>query len=114
MQGSFGNATVCPTLICKPLGPGKRLVEPVSLAASAGPRHTLLKPSSIAESPLLARAAQGVPAGTRITVLSTDPAARYDVPAWARMRGHTIVTDVPGWSGEDDVVAITVLLGSDD
>jgi tRNA 2-thiouridine synthesizing protein A len=62
---------------------------------------------------LLARAAQGVPAGTRITVLSTDPAARYDVPAWARMRGHTIVTDVPERSGEGDVVAITVLLGSD-
>ena len=63
---------------------------------------------------LLARAAQGAPAGTRITVLSTDPAARYDLPAWARMRGHTIMTDVPERPGEDDVVTITVLLGSDD
>ena len=26
-----------------------------------------------------------------MTVLSTDPAARHDVPAWARLRGHSMV-----------------------
>ncbi len=36
----------------------------------------------------LAAAAKGLPAGTELTVLSTDPAARLDVPAWCRMRGH--------------------------
>ncbi|MFC7879852.1 sulfurtransferase TusA family protein [Isoptericola sp. NPDC057391] len=39
----------------------------------------------------LAAAARDLPAGTLVTVLSTDPAARHDVPAWARMRGHTTV-----------------------
>ncbi|MFJ3405192.1 sulfurtransferase TusA family protein [Promicromonospora sp. NPDC090134] len=36
----------------------------------------------------LAAAAKDLPAGTELTVLSTDPAARHDVPAWCRMRGH--------------------------
>ncbi|MFD6448612.1 sulfurtransferase TusA family protein [Promicromonospora sp. NPDC060204] len=36
----------------------------------------------------LAAAAKGLPAGTELTVLSTDPAAKHDVPAWCRMRGH--------------------------
>ncbi|GHH66031.1 hypothetical protein GCM10017772_05240 [Promicromonospora soli] len=36
----------------------------------------------------LAAAARGLPAGTVLTVLSTDPAAKLDVPAWCRMRGH--------------------------
>ena len=39
----------------------------------------------------LAAAARDLPAGTLVTVLSTDPAARHDVPAWARMRGHSTV-----------------------
>ncbi|MFE5340746.1 sulfurtransferase TusA family protein [Isoptericola sp. NPDC056578] len=39
----------------------------------------------------LAAAARDLPAGTLVTVLSTDPAARLDVPAWARMRGHATV-----------------------
>ena len=43
----------------------------------------------------LATAARGLPAGTLVTVLSTDPAARHDVPAWARMRGHAMAGD-PG------------------
>jgi tRNA 2-thiouridine synthesizing protein A len=34
----------------------------------------------------LAQAARGAPAGTRIVVLATDPAARHDIPAWCRMR----------------------------
>ena len=40
---------------------------------------------------MLAKAASGLPAGTEITVLATDVAARYDVPAWARMTGNEFV-----------------------
>jgi len=48
----------------------------------------------------LAAAAQEAAAGTVITVLATDPAARHDIPAWCRMRNHelrdvTEVTEVP-------------------
>ena len=39
----------------------------------------------------LAAAAQDVPAGTRIVVLTTDPAARHDIPAWCRMRDHELI-----------------------
>jgi tRNA 2-thiouridine synthesizing protein A len=57
----------------------------------------------------LAAAAKGLPAGTELTVLSTDPAAKLDVPAWCRMRGHEHVathehvadsdgSDWTGWS----------------
>lgn len=53
----------------------------------------------------LARAARDAPPGTVLTVLSTDPAARHDVPAWARLRGHELV----GQREEPDgVVAISV------
>lgn len=37
----------------------------------------------------LAQAARDLAPGTTITVVATDPAAACDVPAWARMRGHT-------------------------
>lgn len=40
---------------------------------------------------MLAKAARGLPAGTELTVLATDIAARYDVPAWARMTGNDFV-----------------------
>jgi cysteine desulfurase len=36
----------------------------------------------------LARAAAEVPAGTVVAVVSDDPAAAADVPAWCRMRGQ--------------------------
>ena len=36
----------------------------------------------------LAAAALELPDGSVVEVLATDPAAVYDVPAWARMRGH--------------------------
>jgi tRNA 2-thiouridine synthesizing protein A len=44
----------------------------------------------------LAAAAQEVTAGTVITLLATDPAARHDIPAWCRMRNHELreVTEV--------------------
>jgi tRNA 2-thiouridine synthesizing protein A len=52
----------------------------------------------------LARAARDAATGTRITVLATDPAAVHDVPAWARMRGHTMVASTTA----DDEYALTV------
>ncbi|HEX8970094.1 sulfurtransferase TusA family protein [Oryzihumus sp.] len=38
----------------------------------------------------LATAARDAAPGTVVVVLATDPAARHDVPAWCRMRGHTL------------------------
>ncbi|RYV50304.1 sulfurtransferase TusA family protein [Pengzhenrongella frigida] len=62
----------------------------------------------------LAKAARDAPGGTVLTVLTTDPAARHDVPAWARLRGHALVS-IETVSGSDrvamtdgDVLAITV------
>jgi len=45
----------------------------------------------------LADAARDAPAGTCIVVLASDPAARYDIPAWCRMREHELaeVTQIP-------------------
>lgn len=45
----------------------------------------------------LAEAARDAPAGTWIIVLASDPAARYDIPAWCRMRDHELreMTPVP-------------------
>jgi len=40
----------------------------------------------------LARAAAQAPPGAELSVLATDPAAVHDVPAWARMRGHALVS----------------------
>lgn len=39
----------------------------------------------------LAQVARDAPAGTNITVLATDPAARHDIPAWCRMRHHELL-----------------------
>ena len=38
----------------------------------------------------LAQAARDAAAGTYIVVLASDPAARYDIPAWCRMRDHEL------------------------
>lgn len=38
-----------------------------------------------------AAAARDLPAGSVLEVRWTDPAARHDVPAWARMRGHEVL-----------------------
>ncbi|WP_171468025.1 sulfurtransferase TusA family protein [Cellulosimicrobium sp. 72-3] len=60
----------------------------------------------------LAAAARDLAPGARLTVWSTDPAARLDVPAWARMRGHTVVGEEQ-LSGQEDAEAwaITVEIG---
>ena len=39
----------------------------------------------------LARAARTAPSGSRLVLLATDPATRHDVPAWCRMRGHSLI-----------------------
>ena len=56
----------------------------------------------------LAATAQEAAAGTVITVLATDPAARHDIPAWCRMRNHELrevahVTQVNEVSEADEV-----------
>jgi tRNA 2-thiouridine synthesizing protein A len=40
---------------------------------------------------MLAKAARDLEPGAELTVLATDVAARYDVPAWARLTGHDFV-----------------------
>ncbi|WP_454043606.1 sulfurtransferase TusA family protein [Cellulosimicrobium sp. Marseille-Q8652] len=59
----------------------------------------------------LAAAARERGAGDLLTVWSTDPAARLDVPAWARMRGHRVVEEreLPG---SPAAWAVTVALGA--
>jgi TusA-related sulfurtransferase len=54
----------------------------------------------------LARAAADAGPGAEITVLADDPAARTDIPAWCRLRGHTYV----GERRATDAVAYTVRL----
>lgn len=39
-----------------------------------------------------ARAARIADPGTVLELLADDPAADADVPAWCRMRGHTLLT----------------------
>ena len=48
----------------------------------------------------LMRAAQQAPAGFVIAVLSDDPAARHDIPAWCRLKGHAYVGEEPPPDGD--------------
>ncbi|MBB2921542.1 sulfurtransferase TusA family protein [Cellulomonas cellasea] len=57
----------------------------------------------------LARAARDAVPGAVLTVVSTDPAAQHDVPAWARLRGHTVVESR---REPDGALAISVRVGS--
>ncbi len=47
-------------------------------------------------------------------MLSTDPAARHDVPAWARMRGHATVREAAEAQDDDGATtwSVTVRLGA--
>jgi tRNA 2-thiouridine synthesizing protein A len=45
----------------------------------------------------LAATARTAPAGTVITLISTDPAAEPDVAAWCRMRGQHLLDQT--WTG---------------
>ena len=43
----------------------------------------------------VARRISDVPVGSVIALLSDDPAAAADVPAWCRMRGHAYLGERP-------------------
>ena len=44
----------------------------------------------------LARHIGDVPVGELVAVAADDPAARLDVQAWCRMRGHEFLAERPG------------------
>ncbi len=47
----------------------------------------------------VARVARDLEPGTTVVLLADDVAARSDVPAWARMRGHAVeLEDEDGWT----------------
>ncbi|MET9291799.1 aminotransferase class V-fold PLP-dependent enzyme [Streptomyces sp. NPDC003077] len=52
----------------------------------------------------LAKAIDGVPLGSTITVLADDEAARLDIPAWCAMRGHEYVGEHAAERGAGYVV----------
>jgi tRNA 2-thiouridine synthesizing protein A len=43
----------------------------------------------------LARTAGSLPPGSLVELLTDDPAAEYDVPAWCRLRGHEQLLSEP-------------------
>lgn len=47
----------------------------------------------------LARAVAAAEPGTVVEVVSDDPAARHDVPAWARLRGQEYLGEVERGDG---------------
>ena len=47
----------------------------------------------------LANAITDVAVGEILAVVATDPAARADVPAWCRMRGHAYLGERPAPDG---------------
>ena len=47
----------------------------------------------------LARAITSIEVGATITVEADDPAARPDIAAWCRMRGHEYVGELPTADG---------------
>jgi TusA-related sulfurtransferase len=54
-----------------------------------------------------ARAARGLGPGTELLVRASDPATAIDLPAWARMRGHTVLAV----EEDDDEIRVRVRLG---
>ncbi len=55
----------------------------------------------------LARAVAAAAAGSVVEVVSDDPAARHDVPAWARMRGHEYLGEAARDRGSGYRVRVT-------
>jgi cysteine desulfurase len=58
----------------------------------------------------LAQCAAGQPAGALLELWATDPAARADVPAWCRMRGHELVDVTESGAAQGGHTAYTVRL----
>ncbi|WP_030528224.1 sulfurtransferase TusA family protein [Phycicoccus jejuensis] len=57
----------------------------------------------------VARATQDLSPGSTVVLLADDVAARSDVPAWARMRGHGLTLEDEGsWTRYTVVVGTTV------
>ncbi|XVX18861.1 sulfurtransferase TusA family protein [Actinomycetota bacterium] len=58
----------------------------------------------------LARLAAVLGPGATVTLLATDPAARHDVPAWCRMRGHELhsMTEVADDDGRVTTMVVVV------
>lgn len=56
----------------------------------------------------LARAARHAPVGTVIEILTDDPAAAVDIPAWCRMRGHACRLGATGQGRTTHVVVVGV------
>jgi len=79
--------------------------EPVAGAGAIDARGTACPIPVI----MLAKAARGLEPGSTLTVLATDVAARYDVPAWARMTGNEFVGESETDGG---AFALTVRLRS--
>jgi tRNA 2-thiouridine synthesizing protein A len=52
---------------------------------------------------------EGVPPGTVVHVIATDPAAPLDLPAWCHMTGHTYLGPV---LGERPVYALELTAGA--
>ncbi|MFI5527024.1 sulfurtransferase TusA family protein [Kitasatospora sp. NPDC051853] len=49
----------------------------------------------------------GLPAGTLVHVIATDPAAPLDLPAWCRMVGHEYLGPVPGGAAPVYAIRLT-------
>lgn len=47
-------------------------------------------------------------AGDEVEVICTDPGALNDIPAWARINGHTVIETVQ----DEDEIRITVRVGA--
>lgn len=52
----------------------------------------------------LARRARLLGPGDRVAVLADDPAARHDIPAWARLKGHSVTATDHGAHTAYDIV----------
>ncbi len=73
---------------------GREAVTPPADRAGSAERAVIVDASG-QRCPLpviaLAKRARELAPGTLVVVIATDPAARLDVPAWARLRGHDVV-----------------------
>lgn len=60
----------------------------------------------------VARVARALDGGSRVRLLADDPGADADVPAWCRMRGHTLASRTELTQDEGGGVAYVIELGS--
>ncbi len=65
------------------------------------PRRWLDERGELCPQPIiaLARACVSAPPGTIIGLLSDDPAAQFDVPAWCRLKGMEFIDAAPAPDG---------------